>query len=88
MFRVNRFSGIFIPTYFPWYGGVHESMVGVVKRCLERSLQGCIVSADKLRTVLCQVMDIVNSRPLTYMPEGEVVELITPTISSALGESM
>jgi len=33
---------------------------------------------DKLRTVLCQVMDIVNSRPLTHMPEGEVVELITP----------
>ena len=27
----------FIPTYSPWYGGVYESMVGVVKRCLERS---------------------------------------------------
>ena len=60
-------------------------MVGVFKHCLERSLQGCIVSAGKLRTILYQVMEIVNSRPLTYIPEEEVVELIMPNHFLRLG---
>jgi len=74
-----------ILAYTPWYAGVYESMVGIVKSCLERCLQGRVLSVERMRTVLYQVMDIVNSQPLTYLPAGEVVELITPNHFLRLG---
>ena len=62
----------------PWYGGMYERMVRVVKRCLKKVLQGAKLSLDELNTVVIEVEAIVNDRPLTYVDNEEFHEAITP----------
>ena len=45
-------------------GRVYERLVGLVKRCLRKSLGRRHLKSDKLATVLIEVEAIINSRPL------------------------
>jgi hypothetical protein len=68
----------YIPSYQPWQGGVYERMIGLVKDLLLKVLGRDVVDYITLTTVLCQIEDIVNSRPLTYIPGNEISEPLTP----------
>ena len=77
----------FIPPGTPWYGGANESLVGVVKRVLKRTIGTQFLTARELQRVLYQVADTINSRPITYVPSDEVVQALTPNHFLRLGGS-
>lgn len=62
----------------PWYGGVYEKMVGIVKKCINKMLRPYITSYPVLETTFCAVENIVNNRPLTYVSSTDTVEALTP----------
>ena len=61
----------------PWTGGFIERMVKSVKRILRKILRNARVTYEEMLTILSDIENIVNNRPLTYLYE-EVGEVITP----------
>lgn len=70
----------FIPPASPHMGGAWERMVRSVKTSLKSSLPSLRIPSDELLlTMLAEVEDIINSRPLTYVALGnEDEEALTP----------
>ena len=62
----------------PWWGGFFESLVRLVKRCLRKTLGGARLNFDEMRTVLTEVQNILNNRPLTYVYSDELEVPLTP----------
>jgi hypothetical protein len=58
------FTWRFIPAAAPWWGGYWERLVGTVKRACKKTLGHASISTEELRTVLAEVEDRVNRRPL------------------------
>jgi hypothetical protein len=56
----------FIPPHAPHFGGAWERLVKSVKVMLKSVLQEQCVTETVLRTVLIEIEDAINSRPLTY----------------------
>ena len=63
----------------PWWGGFFEIMVGSVKRCLRKALGNCRLTKDELLTVLVEIENTLNSRPLTYEYNEPEAETLTPS---------
>ena len=65
----------FIPAHAPWQGGAYERMVGLVKRCLRKSLARQVIARSPMETLVTEIEAVVNSRPLTYVyadqPSGQ-----------------
>ena len=62
----------------PWWGGIFERLIRSVKRCLKKVLGRKLLTFEQLYTVVCQVEQILNSRPLTYL-YPEQTEILTPS---------
>ena len=77
-FRYQKITWKFIPPRAPWQGGFYERMVGIVKGCLQKSLFKRFLSWDELVTVLLEVEQCVNNRPLTYVA-SELPDLLPLT---------
>ncbi len=75
---VNRINWRFNLARAPWWGGFFERMVGTVKRCLRKVLGNARLTFDELATVLLEVEQTVNSRPLTYEYDEVSGEMLTP----------
>lgn len=54
---------LFMPERAPWWGGLHERLVGVMKNVLRVTLQGCYTQ-EEIHTFLVEAEALVNSRPL------------------------
>jgi hypothetical protein len=54
-----------IPAAAPWWGGFWERMVGTVKRSCKKTLGNSSLSLQELQTVLTELEDRINRRPLT-----------------------
>lgn len=68
------------PGMSPWYNGVCERLVRLVKEILVRNVGQAALAEDELYTVLCECERVVNSRPLTYVSnEPDDWEPITPS---------
>ena len=63
----------------PWWGGNFERMVGQVKRYLRKLLGNARLALEELYTVLTEVENTPNSRPLTYDYDEPGVEMLTPS---------
>ena len=63
----------FIPPSAPWWGGFWERMVGTVKRACKKTLGSSSLSFVELQTVLTEVEDRINRRPLTTVEDGDVL---------------
>lgn len=70
---------IFNPPVAPHMGGSWERLVGSVKKILLETMPTRTPSDELLRCVLTVAENVVNSRPLTYIPvEAENTEALTP----------
>eukprot|EP00794_Sanderia_malayensis_P012189 gene12189-biopygen9725 len=63
----------------PWQGGHFERMVRSVKRCLRKVLGNARVNLDELTTVLTEVENNLNSRPLTFEYDELEEQVLTPS---------
>ncbi|XP_062541827.1 uncharacterized protein LOC134209816 [Armigeres subalbatus] len=71
----------FIPPGAPHFGGCWERLVRSVKSGLRAMLKERHPTDLVLRTTLCEVMNTVNNRPLTHVPEHpQDVEPLTPNM--------
>jgi hypothetical protein len=82
-FFTNRIDWFNIRAYSPWEGGAYERLIGIAKDSLKKALYPTavapvLVDYVQLNTAMKQVADIMNSRPLTYVPSDEQIEVITP----------
>ena len=66
-FEDQKIRWKFIAPLSPNEGGFYERMVGVVKGCLRKSLFKKLLSWDDLVTLLMEIEQCVNNRPLTYI---------------------
>ena len=76
--EVNRIEWRFNLARAPWWGGFFERMVGTVKRCLKKVLGNARLTFDELVTVLLEIEQTVNGRPLTYEYDEVGGEMLTP----------
>ena len=69
----------FIPAGTPHFGGVHERMVGLLKRHLTSATRGDVLHVDTFNTIVIEIEGILNRRPLTPMStDPDDTEVITP----------
>ena len=62
----------------PWTGGFFERMIKSVKRCSKKVLLDARLNYEELLTVLKEIENIINNRPLIYMYDDVNQELLTP----------
>ena len=68
-----------IPAYSAWVGSTWERMIRVVKSCLYKVVGRSSMGYFRLLTVLSDIQNAVNSRPLTYRcSDDSSLEIITP----------
>jgi hypothetical protein len=75
----NRITWQFNVERAPWWGGVFERMIQTAKRLLRKMIGTSRLTYDELMTAVIEVEGIINSRPLTYMSSGEMLEPLTPS---------
>jgi hypothetical protein len=61
----NSIKHIRIPLYSAWYGAAWERLIKVVKSCLYKSVGKSKIEYYQFLTLISDVQDAVNSRPLT-----------------------
>ena len=62
----------------PWYGGVWERLVRSVKSSLRIMFKSCSETSVDFETILCQIEEIINKRPISYC-NGNEDELLSLT---------
>ena len=62
----------------PWWGGFWERLVGMVKSCLKKSIGREKLSFTELLTVLFEVENVLNNRPLCFVYDDDVSDILTP----------
>nr|CAD2192883.1 unnamed protein product [Meloidogyne enterolobii] len=60
----------FIPSLSPWFGGLYEAMVKIMKNSLKAAIGRKMLNYEELRTILSEIKTIMNKRPLTYVYEN------------------
>ncbi len=69
----------YIPIASPWMGGFYERMIGIVKSALRKTIKKKSLSQDQFYTILTEIENSVNSRPLCYVSgDIEDPEILTP----------
>ena len=74
----NEVRQEFILPASPWWGGFYERLVRSVKLCLRKILKKSFLSYEELETILCQIEDVINQRPLCYISDDDLGNVITP----------
>ena len=77
-FQMFQIKHIKIPVYSPWVGSVYERLIGVLKSCIRKTVGRAKINYFDMLTLLSDVQNAVNSRPLTYRSADPNIEIITP----------
>ena len=87
VFASDEFSSAFrpysiefrhIPTYSPWYGATWERLIKTVKSCVNKTVGRRVLTYYSFLTMISDVQNIINNRPLTYRSSDNGVDTITP----------
>ena len=62
----------------PWWGGMFERLVKSVKGVLRKTIGSARLTTDELSSVLAEVEQVINSRPLSYISSDDTNEVLTP----------
>lgn len=76
--RKNQIQHKRIPLYSPWVGSLWERMIRVVKDCLMKTIGRSSLEYFDFITILSEIADAINSRPLTYTSSDDDVLPLTP----------
>ena len=68
----------FILQKSPWWGGFYEKLIGITKMSLKKVVGKARLSYDELVTVICEIENSINSRPLTYLTEENYQTPLSP----------
>ncbi|XP_070067071.1 uncharacterized protein [Drosophila virilis] len=75
----DSFEWSFIPPRSPHFGGLWEAVVKTPKHQFYRSIGPSILDFDSLRTLVCHITAIINSRPLLPFSEHpDNLDVLTP----------
>lgn len=84
----NSIKHIRIPLYSAWFGSAWERLIRVVKSCLYKTIGRSTIEYFFFITLIAEVQDSINSRPLTYQDTSDVNhEFITPNSFLKFGNS-
>ena len=68
----------FILPTSPWWGRFYERLVRSVKISLKKILGKSMLSYEELQTVLLKIESVINGRPLVYLSEDDLGDVLTP----------
>ena len=77
-FAAYDIQHVTIPVYSAWVGATWERMIYTIKSCLYKTIGRARVTYFELLTVISDVQNAVNSRPLTYRSSDNEIDAITP----------
>ena len=77
-FDTYHIKHIKIPLYAPWVGSIWERMIRTIKACLFKAIGRARIEYFDLLTVLSDIQNAINARPLTYRCSDSDLEVITP----------
>ena len=62
----------------PWRGGFSERLVGMVKSCSKKSIGREKLPFIELLTVLFEIENVLNNRPLCFVYDDDVSDALKP----------
>lgn len=84
----NNIRHIKIPLYSAWFGSAWERLIRVVKSCIFKTIGRNNLEYFSLLTLLTDVQNAVNSRPLIHNDTSDTTfEMLTPNSFLKLGSS-
>ena len=63
----------------PWWGGFYERLTATLKSALRKIVGSAKINFEELHTVLVQIDNMMNTRPLMYLSDKNCDEYITPS---------
>ncbi|KAI5735551.1 hypothetical protein M8J77_020016 [Diaphorina citri] len=72
----NKIEFKFTSPLSPWAGGTFERLISIIKQCPRKSIGRLLVSRKQLETLMVEIEYVVNSRPLGYYANEDLI--ITP----------
>ena len=74
----RQIKWVFILEKSPWWGGFYERLISIIKNCLKKVIGKSFLNYEETGTVLIDVEQTLNSRPLTYLEEDNTEEALAP----------
>ena len=74
----NRIIWRFNLTKAPWWGRLFERFICSIKGCLRKCVRNCTLTYKAFYTVLVEIEEVLNSRPLTCLDEDDIEEPLIP----------